>query len=114
MVNDVDIVFDPQTKQPSLQYKTDVGWQSFDKGLTKATGAGAIFQKVTENFLRKHMFRYSFKDKYNELVQGGLSAKAAKEKSKVYALDIVNKYAFEYSPSQKAPIIGGTGKDLGI
>ena len=113
-VNDVDIVFDPQTKQPSLQYKTDVGWQSFDKGLTKATGAGGIFQKVTEIFLRKHMFRYSFKDKYNELVQGGLSAKAAKEKSKVYALDIVNKYAFEYSPSQKAPIIGGTGKDLGI
>jgi len=112
-VSDVDIIIDPQTREPSLQYKTDRGWQTFDSILTKATGYGAIFQKVTENFLRKHMFRFSFKNKYNELVDGGLSGVESQNKAKVYALDMVNKYAFEYSPAQKAPIVGGTAKNLG-
>jgi len=112
-VRDMDIIIDPQTKQPSLQYKTDKGWQTFDSILTRATGAGAIFQKVTENFLRKHMFRFSFKQKYNELIDGGVQKSKAEMGAKTYALDIVNKYAFEYSASQKAPIVGGTSKNLG-
>ena len=112
-VDNVDIVFDPQTQQPSLQYKNEKGWQTFDSVLTKATGAGAILQKVTENFLRKHMFRFSFKQKYNELKDGGSTKGRATKDAKEYALDMVNKYAFEYSASQKAPIIGGTGKNLG-
>jgi hypothetical protein len=112
-IRDMDIIIDPQSGQPSLQYKTDKGWQTFDSMLSRATGAGAIFQKVTENFLRKHMFRYSFKQKYNELIDGGRQKSKAEIDAKVYALDIVNKYAFEYSASQKAPIVGGTGKNLG-
>ena len=112
-VDNVDIIFDPQTKQPSLQYKNEKGWQTFDSILTKATGAGAILQKVTENMLRKHMFRFSFKQKYNELIDGGSNKSRATRDAKEYALDMVNKYAFEYSASQKAPIIGGTGAKLG-
>ena len=112
-VDNVDIIFDPQTKQPSLQYKNEKGWQTFDSILTKATGAGAILQKVTENMLRKHMFRFSFKQKYNELKDGGSTKSRATKDAKEYALDMVNKYAFEYSASQKAPIIGGTGAKLG-
>ena len=112
-VDNVDIVFDPQTQQPSLQYKNEKGWQTFDSVLTKATGAGAILQKVTENFLRKHMFRFSFKQKYNELKDGGITKGRATKDAKEYALDMVNKYAFEYSASQKAPIIGGTVKGMG-
>lgn len=112
-VSDVDIKVDSTTNKATLQYKTNEGWQRFDSALTRATGAGAIFQKVTENFLRKHMFRYSFKDKYDELIIGGLSSAQAEKAAKVHALDMVNKYAFEYSASQKAPIAGGTSKDLG-
>ena len=112
-VSNVDIIIDPQSKKPSLQYKNEKGWQTFDSILTKATGAGAIFQKVTENYLRRHMFRFSFKHKYNELVDGGVTKSKATKSAKEYALDMVNKYAFEYSASQKAPIIGGTGANLG-
>jgi len=112
-VNDVDIRIDPQTKTASLQYKNERGWQTFDEVLSRATGAGAIFQKVTENFLRKHMFRYSFMEKYKELVAGGLSDSKATRASTTYALDMVNKYAFEYSASQKAPLAGGTSGGLG-
>ena len=112
-VNDVDIRIDPQTKTASLQYKNDRGWQTFDEILSRATGAGAIFQKVTENFLRKHMFRYSFMEKYKELLAGGLSDSRATRASTTYALDMVNKYAFEYSASQKAPLVGGTPGELG-
>ena len=81
--------------------------------MSAATGKGAIFQKVTENFLRKHMFRYSFMDKYNQLTKGGTPESLAEKKSRQYALDIVNKYAFEYAAHQKAPVIGGTPRGAG-
>jgi len=112
-VTDMDIRIDPQTKQASLQYKNEKGWQTFDSILTRTAGAGAIFQKVTENFLRKHMFRYSFKEKHNELTRGGLTDARATKAATTYALDMVNKYAFEYSASQKAPLVGGTTAQLG-
>ena len=112
-VSDVDIRIDPQTKQASLQYKNDKGWQAFESGLNRATGAGAIFQKVTENFLRKHMFRYSFMHKYNQLTDGGISDARASKAATTHSLDMVNKYAFEYSASQKAPLVGGTPSNLG-
>ena len=74
--------------------------------------------------------KLSYKDKYNQLIRGegkqyDLEGKETKtkdsEKYKVnadkrarqYALDIVNKYAFEYSASQKAPVLGGTSKTAG-
>ena len=112
-IDDIDIKIDPQSKKASLQYRNDKGWQTFDQVLSRATGAGAIFQKVTENFLRRHMFRYSWMTKYKELTLGGLSEAKATKASTTHALDMVNKYAFEYSASQKAPLVGGTSKDLG-
>ena len=41
-----------------LQYKDGKNWRAFDSAMTAAAGKGAIFQRVTENLLRKHMFRY--------------------------------------------------------
>jgi len=109
---DIDIKEDANGNY-TLQYKDGDNWRAFDSALTSATGKGAIFQRITENYLRKHMFRYSFVSKYNELTEGGLQKQAAIQRSKSHALDMVNKYAFEYSPSQKAPIVGGTPKTLG-
>ena len=44
---------------------------------------------------------------------GGLGNQAAIQRAKNHGLDMVNKYAFEYSPSQKAPLVGGTKSNLG-
>jgi len=96
-----------------LQYKDGKNWRAFDSAMTAAAGKGAIFQRITENFLRKHMFRYSFISKFKEMKSGGLGNQAAINRAKNHALDMVNKYAFEYSPSQKAPIVGGTKSGLG-
>jgi hypothetical protein len=96
-----------------LQYKDGKNWRAFDSALTAAAGKGAIFQRVTENFLRKHMFRYSFISKFKEMKEGGLGNQAAIQRAKNHGLDMVNKYAFEYSPSQKAPLVGGTKSGLG-
>jgi len=93
-----------------LQYKDGKVWRVFDSALTAAAGKGAIFQKITENFLRKHMWRYSIMTKINEMMEGGLSEAEAVKVAKPYALDVVNKYAFEYAPHQKAPVVGGTAK----
>ena len=109
---DIDIKEDADGNY-TLQYKDGENWRAFDSALTSATGKGAIFQRITENYLRKHMFRYSFVNKYNQLIDGGLQKQAAIQRSKNHALDMVNKYAFEYSPSQKAPIVGGTPRGLG-
>ena len=111
-VRDVDIVVGRDGK-PKLSYKDGNTWKVVDSSLAYASGKGAIFQKVTENFLRKHMFRYSFRDKYNELIRFGTKESEAERLSKKYALDIVNKYAFEYAAHQKAPIVGGTPKGAG-
>ena len=111
-VRDVDIVVG-RAGQPRLSYKDGNTWKAIDASMSAATGKGAIFQKVTENFLRKHMFRYSFMDKYNQLTRGGVSEAQSEKRSRQYALDIVNKYAFEYAAHQKAPIIGGTVKTAG-
>ena len=96
-----------------LQYKDGKNWRAFDSAMTAAAGKGAIFQRVTENFLRKHMFRYSFISKFKEMKEGGLGNQAAIQRAKNHGLDMVNKYAFEYSPSQKAPLVGGTKSNLG-
>ena len=111
-VRDVDIV-PGRDGELKLSYKDGNVWKAIDTTMSSATGAGAIFQKVTENFLRKHMFRFSYKDKYNQLIRGELKEAEADKRARQYALDIVNKYAFEYSASQKAPIIGGTSKNIG-
>jgi len=112
-VSDMDIKMDNEGK-PYFAYKDSIGWHNFDSGLAFATNQGAIFQKYTENILRKHMFRSSYLTKWKELELGGMRDKGEmKSISKTYALDMVNKYAFEYAASQKAPITGGTPGNLG-
>jgi len=111
-IRDVDIVTG-RDGVPKLSYQDGTTWKAIDASMSAATGKGAIFQKVTENYLRKHMFRYSFMVKYNQLTRGGTPEALAEKKSRQYALDIVNKYAFEYAAHQKAPIIGGTPKGAG-
>ena len=60
------------------------------------------------------MFRSSFLTKWKELEDGGMKDKGKMQNmSKDYALDMVNKYAFEYAASQKAPVTGGTASNLG-
>ena len=112
-IRDVDIK--EVNGEMKLVYKDSNAWKTFDSSLTYASGKGAIFQKVTENFLRKHMFRYAFMNKFNELVQGGMSStdKKAERFATEHALNIVNKYAFEYAAHQKAPVTGGTSSELG-
>jgi len=111
-VRDVDIVVG-RDGQPKLSYRDGNVWKAIDSSMSAATGKGAILQKVTENFLRKHMFRFSYKDKYNQLIRGELKEAEADKRARQYALDIVNKYAFEYAAHQKAPVIGGTAKTAG-
>ena len=49
-----------------------------------------------------------------ELKEAGMSNRQEMTSlSKRFALDMVNKYAFEYAASQKAPVTGGTTKGLG-
>jgi len=112
-VSEMDIKMDNKGN-PYFAYKDGLGWHSFDSGLAWATNKGAIFQKYTENILRKHMFRSSFLTKWKELEIGGMKDKGKMQNmSKTYALDMVNKYAFEYAASQKAPVTGGTAGNLG-
>jgi len=108
--SDIDMVVDKDGK-PSFSYKEGKLWRSVDSGLAYAAGKGAIFQRVTENFLRRHMFRSSLLTKYKELESAGV--KDPMEASKAYALNMVNKYAFEYAAHQKAPFVGGTPGKLG-
>ena len=111
-VRDVDIVVS-EDGTPRLSYKDGNVWHAIDSTMTYAIGKSAILQKVTENFLRKHMFRFAFIDKFNQLSRGELDNKDARNRAKQYALDIVGKYAFEYAAHQKAPVIGGTTSELG-
>ena len=112
ITKDVDIKIGADGK-PRLEYDAGDGWQKFDTAFAYATGKAAVIQRITENVLRKHMWRASFFIKYRELEEGGLSNIAATTSAKRFALDMVNKYAFEYAAHQKAPITGGTPGDLG-
>ena len=109
---DIEIKMDADGNY-KLQYKDGKNWRAFDSAMTAVAGKAAIFQRVTENLLRKHMFRYSFISKFKEMKEGGLGNQAAIQRAKNHGLDMVNKYAFEYSPSQKAPLVGGTKSNLG-
>ena len=111
-VRDVDIFVDRDGK-PKLGWRDDKSWKAFDGALSIATGKAAILQKWTENYLRKHMFRHSFITKYRELERGGVSEGNRQKHAKQYALDIVNKYAFEYAAHQKSPFTGGTSHVAG-
>ena len=111
--SDIDMVVDAEGKA-SFRYKEGKTWKTLDSSLSYAAGKGAIFQRVTENMLRRHMFRSSFFTKYKELQNSGVkNEKILSNKSRSFALDMVNKYAFEYAAHQKAPIAGGDPGSLG-
>ena len=111
--SDIDMTVDENGK-PSFRYKEGRVWKTLDSSLSFAAGKGAIFQRVTENMLRRHMFRSSFFTKYKEMQAAGVSNKnILSDRSRSFALDMVNKYAFEYAAHQKAPIAGGDPGALG-
>ena len=111
-VRDVDIKQD-LNGDFKLSYNDGKAWRAVDSALTRVTGYGAVLQRVTENFLRKHMYRHSFMTKYKELTKHGATENEAMKLSKQWALNIVNKFAFEYAAHQKAPVTGGTTHGLG-
>ena len=111
--SDIDMTLDNNGKT-MFRYRHNNTWKAIDAGLSYATGKSAIFQRLTENMLRKYMFRSAFLTKYQQLQQrGNLNPSEIISVSKFHALDMVNKYAFEYAAHQKAPLIGGTTKNLG-
>ena len=112
-IKDVDMKLDEATGKMRFSYKEGTYWKSLDTALSYATGKGAILQRVTENLLRKHMFRSAYMIKRNELKDLGYSDSQGKKTSRLFALDMVNKYAFEYAAHQKAPIAGGSKSALG-
>ena len=112
-VSEIDIVIDEASGKPAFKYKQGSTWKALDSGLAYAAGKGAVFQRVTENMLRKHMFRSSYLTKRKELDDFGVKGKKASDASRIYALDMVNKYAFEYAAHQKAPFVGGAKGSLG-
>ena len=126
--------FDSVTGEHSghFKYKEGNTWRILDKSISEANGKLSLFLRVTENFIRRHIFRASFFLTYKSLTEdvprefllsmSEKSMKTADEKdakkvavniSRDYALDMVNKYAFEYSPHEKAPIVGGTWRNWG-
>ena len=111
--SEVDMKIDEATGKMRFSYKEGNTWKAFDSGLSWATGKGAILQRVTENMLRKHMFRSAYMIKRNELLDFGVPDAKGKNISRKFALDMVNKYAFEYAAHQKAPIAGGSRSELG-
>ena len=112
-VSEVDMIIDQSTGKPRFSYKADGTWKTFDSGLSWAAGKAAIFQRVTENMLRKHMFRSAYMTKRKELKDMDVPDTQGRNSSKAFALDMVNKYAFEYAAHQKAPIAGGHRGYLG-
>ena len=112
-ISEVDMKLDENTGKMRFSYNENGTWKAFDSGLSWAAGKGAIFQRVTENMLRHHMFRSAYMIKRNELKDFGVSDKDGQRISKEFALDMVNKYAFEYAAHQKAPLAGGSRGDLG-
>ena len=112
-ISEIDVKIDPDSGKPRLSYKQGRVWKAFDSGLSTITNWSAFFQRVTENVLRKHMFRSSYMIKRQELEMLKVSKDEAQILSKEFALDMVNKYAFEYAAHQKAPIAGGDPGALG-
>ena len=111
--SEVDMKLDEATGKMRFSYKEGSTWKAFDSGLSWATGKGAILQRVTENILRKHMFRSAYMIKRNELLDLGVKGSKGADISRKFALDMVNKYAFEYAAHQKAPVAGGSKGELG-
>jgi hypothetical protein len=78
----------------------------------------SVFQRATENKLREQMFKSSFMmqlelfNKNPDYVQS-IGTKKLYRKIGLNALNQVNQFAFSYDLYNKAPIIGGTTKNLG-
>ena len=111
-----DVSFNPITE--SYTFNKNGKFETIDKTIASITGKSAIFQRVTENFMRQWMFRTSFINFYETMANSveftdKYSQPKIEKAAKRMALQAVNSHAFEYSPYAKAPIVGGTHKDFG-
>ena len=113
------VTFDAQTE--TIKYKRNGKWEVIDKAIAKSTGIAATFQKWTENFMRKEMFRTSFIRMYQTITEspamqeghGRSLESVALRMAKNAGNEAVIADAFEYGVHAKAPIVGGTYKNYG-
>jgi len=111
------------TTSNDWKYEQDGVWKTVDAGINKVIGVSATFQRITENALRKRMFRASFMraleiyESQDSYIKGkGTDEQARKviyRKAAQTALASVNKFAFAYDVFNKSVSIGGTHKTGG-
>lgn len=114
------IHFDPKTEK--VRYKKNGKWEVMDEAFAKVTGASAILQKITENLMRREMFRVSFIRMYETISQSPAMQEGHGNKLERIALTMAKNAgneaviadAFEYGVHAKAPVIGGTYKGYGF
>ena len=120
-VNVTDIVYDPVKN--SVKYRDKGVLKTLDPAIDWSVGKALTFHRWTENATRKWMFRVAWVQAYEKLQQhqavsidkyknpetAALENDAKIEKMATrFALQTVNKFAFEYAPHAKARAIGGT------
>jgi hypothetical protein len=118
----LDFRFNEDTGQIEAKSKGGVAWKNFEKVANATVEIGLKFHRVTENFVRKRMFRYAFiemMESYQKQPQywtkmGGdaLDLKNYKSNKLVnkatnLALFMVNSFAGEYALHAKARILTG-------
>lgn len=115
-VHSSDIRLNIETRK--LEVKTSKGWQKLDTLIDKTVGKTMILQRITENFLRREMFRTTFEQMFSVhanqrewIEQHGIDE--AGRIATNQAIAIVGKHAFFYDAHHKAPLIGGTHKKEG-
>ena len=71
--SDVEFIlnFDATTGEPNghFRYKEGKVWKTIDRSMSEANGKLSLFLRVTENFIRRHIFRASFFLTYKSLTE---------------------------------------------
>lgn len=114
--SDLKFITDSGGENPRFEYRDEGVWKVMDSAFSKVAGKAAVFQRTTENFIRREMFRATFVQMYNHLKSrpsGELSEKQMDKIATDVSLQSVNKYAFEYAAYAKPPVLGGTHKKYG-
>ena len=113
--SDVKFITNEDGTDPRFEYKEGGAWKIFDAGFSKVAGKAAVFQRWTENYIRREMFRATFVQTYQHLKSRSSEMEEPEmlRISKEVALESVNKYAFEYAAFAKPPVLGGTHKKYG-
>jgi hypothetical protein len=100
-----EIEFNPVTGK--INFQGNPIRDSFVKGSMWTLDKALFFHRLTENHQRKWMFRTSFHQKYNQLIDQGYDKGRAKEFSKNFALKMVNGWAYEYAAHAKPKLLRG-------